>query len=375
MPDVASGRWIFLSDVHLDVVPDRRDGAGALASFLCELGRETRPETTLVLLGDLFELLAPARRDETAGRERLGAVLDANPDVVAALRDCVAARVTVAVVPGNHDIDLVRPRLAGLLVDRLTAGHGGRVDVHPWRYAVPGLLYAEHGNQHHDLNRFPHSPAPYSRRRPTEMFVPPMARTVDGERPWRNGATVLTALAASWWAESSLARRPTGAHTRCQPDPSVGPASLDPELVRQLDQRSRVRLGRTARRLVTARARQVVHAPGAATDGYLIEAADHVAGVCAGLGHHFPFLVFGHTHVARDLTLPDGSTRYLNCGTWSDHVKPADPTTADPGAFPYVEIDGTGGGRAALRWWRPPEHRSAHRSIPSTPWRTPWITT
>src|SRR5262249_54769303 len=34
----------------------------------------------------------------------------------------------------------------------------------------------------------------------------------------------------------------------------------------------------------------------------------------------FDYVLFGHTHLARDITLPDGG-RYLNSGTWADLIK------------------------------------------------------
>lgn len=368
----APGRWIVVSDVHLDVVPSRRDGAGGLATFLGELAETEGTDTTLVLLGDVFELLAPVRRDEAVGLARLSAVLEANPHVVAGLRRCVLAGIAVVVVPGNHDIDLVRPGLVAHLRARVGGVGDAGLRVQPWHYAVAGVLYAEHGNQHHDLNRFPHVLAPFVPARPDEVFAPPLARVVACGGPGHRALTLLGAVAATCWTDSRLARWPARTEHGRQLVEHAHAAGIEPELVEVLDRCARLRVRRTVRRLGRLAAGRLPLAAAPPPDRYLLDAAERLVATDARIGATFPHLVFGHTHVARDVLLGDGTTRYLNCGTWSDHVKPDGRAVTDPDAFPYVEIDHDGHDTlAGVRWWRPPDRRTSARLVPITTGRTP----
>ena len=92
------------------------------------------------------------------------------------------------VVGGNHDIELTRPALAALFTALLglEVGHP-RVRFSPWVVHEPGVFYAEHGNQHHDLNRMPTvlSVREHGDRR-REMPVPPLAAASRGY-PWCPG--------------------------------------------------------------------------------------------------------------------------------------------------------------------------------------------
>lgn len=61
----------------------------------------------------------------------------------------------------------------------------------------------------------------------------------------------------------------------------------------------------------------------------------------------FDFVVFGHTHLARDVAMP-GSARYLNCGTWADVMRFPSEILAAPapqaleGLHAFVEDLGAG---------------------------------
>jgi UDP-2,3-diacylglucosamine pyrophosphatase LpxH len=344
-------RWIICSDAHLDTGPDRRDGAGALAQFLDHLVAGDTGGLRVVLLGDVFELLRPARRDEAAGLARLDAVLAANASFVAALRRCLGAGVPVDLVVGNHDIDLLRPAVAARLRDHVGAGHH-LLHVRPWVYHVPGVLYAEHGNQHHDLNRFPDVFEPFSRRRPAEMHVPPLA--TDGPTSGsslRRTAGIMTGLASTWWAD----RRWTTLAARRGLEAWARAAAFDPDLAVGLQRAARVRFPVTAPRLARLAARRALRRPAGEPDAYLVHAAERVRRTCVRHGARYPVYVFGHSHIARQLTLGDGRSRYLNCGTWSSHLHAGDPALDDPGLFPYVEIERSGDRiGTAVRWWRRP---------------------
>src|SRR4051794_30826299 len=149
----------FVSDLHLDLgTGDARDPGSAFPLFLDAV---VLPGSTaggrLVLLGDFMELAgyrcAPGRRADWAA-PRLWELAVRHRPVFEALRRGVRAGLQLDVLPGNHDIDLsllpVRERLTELLGDG-----GRRVRVHSWLLHEPGSFLATHGNQEHDLNRFP----------------------------------------------------------------------------------------------------------------------------------------------------------------------------------------------------------------------------
>ncbi len=348
-------RWLFVSDVHLGTVDGSRDTGRALAQFLEDLAGTAGPASRLVLLGDVFEMLESSGRGEAGALARLDAIVASNEAVFSALRRCIEQGVVVEVVAGNHDMDLVRPA-----VERRLRGHLGvgptddRLRIWPWLYVVPGVLYAEHGNQHHDLNRFPRILDPYSRRRLGEMHTPPLAAAhppAGGQAAgWtRRRLAFLSAALATWRGELAAAD-PAYWATVSSYAVSIG---LPGALVATLERRSRLRPIVAARRLTAVLRRRVLGRPSDLPDAYMVEAAADVHRICARWGSAFPVYVFGHTHVAADLGLDDGAARYLNCGTWSPYFRRDDPAAGEPTAFPFVEVVADGAGvRGSLRWWR-----------------------
>lgn len=135
----------------------------------------------LLLLGDFLdftrvELGAPGanRRRLDVGVEvalaKLERIAAGHREVFAALRSLIGDGVALHVMPGNHDLELLHPavqeRPRQLLTPPTSGPPGAAISFHPWIYHVPGLLYAEHGQQHHDLNNiarlacWPHHPLP-----------------------------------------------------------------------------------------------------------------------------------------------------------------------------------------------------------------------
>ena len=348
-------RWIFLSDVHLDTVTGNRDTVRAAAQFLEHIADSPGPAPCLVLLGDVFEMLHSNDPGEAAAVDRLDAIVASNAPVIAGLRRCIGRGIVVEVVAGNHDVDLVRPALGRRLRYHLGVEEtDGHVRVWPWLYVVPDVLYAEHGNQHHDLNRFPRILVPYSTRQPGAMHTPPLAAghaRAGGPAPGpiRRRLAFLAAVLATWrgeWAASQPAYRALVASLAA----SIG---LERGLVETLERHPRLRPVSTARRLGGVFVRRRFGRAGGPPDAYLVASAEAVHRICTRWGSDFPVFVFGHTHVAADRELGEGSARYLNCGTWSPYFRHGDPAADDPGAFPFVEVVADGAGvRGSLRWWR-----------------------
>ncbi len=344
--------WYFLSDLHLDETPRQRDLDVALPDFLEALAQCTPQGTTLVLLGDSMELSGPVRLPDARVRERLRAVIDAHPGVKRALSSWVGTGRVLHVVGGNHDIEITRPAVSPTLTSLLTgeAVHA-RVRFTPWALHERGAFHAEHGNQHHDLNRLPTILQVGHGQDRTELPVPPLGAvseshdwcTADGPRVFR----LSRALAAARHQERAAASPGYLALLRAEEARLGVPTGTLTEAARLAQRSPTSSLFRAAARLVLRRLRGEI--PG----GYLLSGARgaHKALVRQGAG--VPYYVFGHSHRAAELELP-GPPRavYLNTGTWGDTIRGAGPDRDDPRLFPYVGIVRDGSVvRGGLGYW------------------------
>jgi hypothetical protein len=89
----------------------------------------------------------------------LAGIAAAHPSPLAALGAYAGAGNPVAIVPGNHESELLDPYLQrrfGELVSELAGRNGGApsLSFHPWFFLLPGVVYAEHGSQYHAINAF-----------------------------------------------------------------------------------------------------------------------------------------------------------------------------------------------------------------------------
>ncbi len=176
--------YVLLSDVHLtEVVPPPERGWWeykapeakqdlTLCSFVEALDAQ-RPSafvrTHLVFNGDSWDfdsvysspehLNAPPEglaSDVPGAVYKMGRLLDDHPAFVAALARFLARGNHVTFVMGNHDRELCFPEVRALCHERLSqvspAGSAAvvsqRLHFEPWFVYVPGVFYAEHGQQY-----------------------------------------------------------------------------------------------------------------------------------------------------------------------------------------------------------------------------------
>lgn len=160
----------IISDLHLcdgsrveDFLPADERG---LVAFLFRLSRS--PAATLIINGDFIDFAQIQPRphmwfdtrldaSEAESLEKLEATFAAHSPVFDALGRFVAAGHALLFHIGNHDIDLIWPRVQARLRERL-----GKKPVHAQitfgeSYADGGL-YVEHGHQADPSNRFPTQP-------------------------------------------------------------------------------------------------------------------------------------------------------------------------------------------------------------------------
>jgi UDP-2,3-diacylglucosamine pyrophosphatase LpxH len=311
---------VIVSDLHLGAgAPAAAWGAGfsdefaddqALGDFLRWLSR--RPQCRLVFLGDAFDFLrVPVTgtrtgmfaRSDTEAVAQLDRIAAAHPTVVEALSAALAAGVQADFVAGNHDAELIRPAVQ----ERLRALLGAQVRFHPWLLYIPGLLYAEHGHHHHDINAFVRPLRPYAKKggrleRTPATWLGDLRRLPAGPgRLWRDALTGL------------LGRPP--ARARAEYLARLVPASADEiglpgSVVTELHHLASLSLLGAGRRLVSTRLRRDDR------PGYLPAAAAAVHDLMARNQLAVPFYAFGHTHAATRLPL-GANACYLNSGTWS----------------------------------------------------------
>jgi UDP-2,3-diacylglucosamine pyrophosphatase LpxH len=349
-------RLLIVSDLHLGA--GGQDPFTQDAAFTAWVGSRLHGDdpVRLIALGDLFDFVLtprpgwrPAARpdgSEAGALARLESIAAAHPAVIDALAAFLAAGGRLDLVAGNHDIELTRPAVETRL--RALLGHPPpeRMQVHPWILHVPGVLYAEHGQQHHDLNAFATLLAPY--RHGDELDLPLGTHLAHLQMLASPTARVRAALGlGSVCARGALPseRARLRAYRRVGLAEEADRVGLDHETLAAIDAVTPRGAGALAIRLARRRLRG-----GGAPATMLHRAAERIHARLSASGLDVPFYVFGHSHVLERRRIAPGraTPEYLNAGTWSQLPRRI-------GAPPcgYIEVrPGAGSPRAELRSWR-----------------------
>jgi UDP-2,3-diacylglucosamine pyrophosphatase LpxH len=388
---VAPLRLTVIADLHMSAgVREGFHEEAALADFLEALGDASASwpgSSALVVLGDLLdfsriELDGPRRRrlDTSNGAAllKLDVAAREHREALSALGRLAVQGVDLELVAGNHDLELVRPTIRERLRELMTRAAGrpaarASVRVHPWLLHLPGLLYAEHGHQHHIINR-----TPGLLRADRERVLPPLgtclgeclleleegleeraldptspvatARVAPHERPRRLARDAAAALrlagrGARWaLATRAGAAREDGADLLAH----AADTGLPVTALAAIDAAAATRLFALARMALRAAAGdRFATGDGAA---YMLEAARSVHRILAAQGAAVPFYLFGHTHRAADVRLGADGARYLNPGTWSS-IGSA-PEQGRAAALTFVEVVAEPGRRPCARLMR-----------------------
>lgn len=170
---------VIISDFHLSAGYNRRTGAydrhedffydAVFGRFIDELLRRSQTEPRrwrLIILGDFTDFLQvdpPPNGDHGLTSSattvaKLEMIARGHAEVFAALARFAAAGHPIELVIGNHDIEFIWPevqrRFKQLVSDHADRDLSASITFHPWLYYVPGVLYAEHGQQHDGVNSF-----------------------------------------------------------------------------------------------------------------------------------------------------------------------------------------------------------------------------
>ena len=350
--------WLLISDLHLDTrTTDRRGTDRAVSCFTREIVERASSGVRLVLLGDSFELTTRWSGDRaTRSAEavvRLEQLARRFEPVFAAWRDLARAGHELHVVSGNHDAELAMPVVQRRL--RELIGPDG-VFVHPWVLHRPGLLYAEHGHQHHALSR---NPDLLTLTLAEEMPARAVPEQPD-DAPRSPGALsevsgAVRALVRNRGLERS-AGRPAYQVLIAE---TARREQLPPAVLARIHTMSArgplVAGAAAARRAAERRLGRDTH------DAFLVDAARRIDRLMGESGNRPSCYAFGHTHVPALTRLAPGTGCYANPGTWSSQVRGG----GEPDGFTYVEVsvDGSGPQVRLLPWspTHPVAARPAHR--------------
>lgn len=144
---------VIASDVHL-----QHEGSERSAARLAKLVA-SKPGFELVLAGDIFNLsLDRPGRDPG---ESVRAIVAQYPDLVAALRQHLAAGHALTLIAGNHDAGVVTRGTRERLLELLGVGNEARLALEPWFIRRAGL-HVEHGHVYDDDNAPAHPLAAWS---------------------------------------------------------------------------------------------------------------------------------------------------------------------------------------------------------------------
>ncbi len=374
-----SERIVVVADLHVSA------GGGAplftadeaFARFVDNLGTRDQPRiSALVLAGDFFDFVHATRgrrawRDtsEEASLGKLELIADAHPLVVRALDDLAASGTRVVVIPGNHDLEFVRPSAQRRLREVLGASQAGTedaVDFHPWIVYRRGFLYAEHGSQHHDLNAIRTLLVPSALGLETPLGAHVDLHRLDSAAGARGKAHVrLGAALVSRLLGIGDAARPGQSRDREAALEGVAQETgLDRRTLASLDRLSAVAPLALERRIAREAARALIaRFKGAplSRESYLEHAAAAIDDVLTRDRAEVPFYIFGHTHVPADRPLRPGreTPRYLNPGTWSTIVPRGAREVSDGARFGFIELEGPEEGRPTARLLRWDDERHA----------------
>jgi predicted phosphodiesterase len=337
---------LIVSDLHLDA--SVRDRGTALASFV-RASAGAGPQR-LVLLGDSLDLpthVSRSRADaadrwSTAAADAVDRIADAQPEAFDALTTFVNRGGRLELLPGNHDVSLQVPVVRKALLDRL-GDAGGAVGWHPWILHIPGLLWAEHGGQHHDLHAVPEWLSPGPTRStwglPPGRAIEALSRAARDRRPSRELVRAAAAVAAD--AIASAVARPALARSRrtyrARDVPACAAAlELPVPLIVAIDRLSETDAWSIAARLIRRRLARGEESPAS----FLGPAARLIHAILAADGRDVPIYAFGHTHTPAVLPLGPSAPGawFANAGSWAGLRPAALDRRIGPGRYPFLRI-------------------------------------
>lgn len=404
-------RIVVVSDLHLG---SGRDDAwassnhlelfhhdAAFARFVEHLSLQSessRRRLRLVILGDLLDF---PRVPETGGTpaktdadlvDRTRRVVAGHSLIFDALRAFAERGHLIDILPGNHDVGMIRPVVQDEIRSAVDTTETGRLRFHSWIFHIPGLLYAEHGHQYHDINSFQRwldaSRSPLTKihwpigAKFDEYFIDLLMHLMSKSDTWpKSFPGVIAALIRN---PGSLVQT-VPLHLRFMSD--LIPALLFSKSYRRAGSREAYRstmagdaqaeigisenalceVDKVAEQLATnlghrlargvlilmlskfslnrSRASDADQLGLPSTADQRLKLLQRVAGeidtILAGSGQNVPFYVFGHTHLPDNASIRMNQREFkcLNAGSWLNQVLPSGDSVTATNGFTFVLIE------------------------------------
>ena len=382
---------IILSDLHLSAWQDAKSGHvlapegfhydvafGHFVDDLLERVKSEGAECEILMLGDFLDFLHTkvplSEKDfltttEASSLQKLQAILRAHPLFFEALKRFVSKGFRLRVVPGNHDIDLMRPAVQQVLKEKIETDSLNHIHFHSWIHYIPGVLYAEHGHQYHDIMAYSTLLTPYRPKKENELELTvgayfdlylfhlierlePLTENINSPLGYLLSVyrkqplkliTTSPVLCRFFYAvirqvayRSSRQFRIT--RQRYQESTLSGYAAnsgLSYSTYVALDQLAEVYNSKMVKRLLSHALAKNRGDP--IKTGYLYLKALTISKILNLNDKAVPFYVFGHSHQPTKVAM-DGPPdhMYLNAGSWVSSSYPGFP--GDRSLFPFVEI-------------------------------------
>jgi UDP-2,3-diacylglucosamine pyrophosphatase LpxH len=375
MSEAKTRVYVFLSDLHLGSGFDPLKGSYSLgenffyddqfARFLAFLQRRAQEEgqaLQLVLLGDIFDFLRAEHPRRTqpdysldsspgAAVEKLERIAAGHSRFFEALGRLLEAGFQLAFLPGNHDIEMlhaaVQEKVRKLIrqYGHCSAEAADAVQFLHWIYYVPGVFYAEHGQQQHWINGYPDLPLLINQEVRGRIPLPAGSHFEIYQRgqskqngKGRNRMRFLCALlSASSHASSPLENSRRRAALQNALPLLSSQTGLSSQTITALAQDwPKFDLPQMLKQLVA-------RISGKPPKNYLYQAAATIHKLLMSSKEQVPYYVFGHSHKPAMQPLPDGTPTayYINGGSWSGehdnpHSAPIEPTPN--GLLPFILI-------------------------------------
>ena len=383
---------IILSDLHLSAVQDIKSGHSvaregfhydvAFSHFIDHLLARVKSEGAaceILMLGDFLDFLhtkVPLTESnfltttEASSLQKLKAILRAHTLFFDALKRFAATGFRLSIMPGNHDIDLMRPAVQQVLMESIKTDPLTNIQFHSWIYHIPGVLYAEHGHQYHDMNAYTTLLVPSRTgnenelelpvgayfdlylfhliervKPPTENIYAPLRYLFNNylKQPLKFITTFpdicnfLWSLFRQFFYRGSRQFRIT--RQRYQEkvlSRYAASTGLSYESCVALDELAEVHNNKMVKRLLgNALFKNKGHP---IKTGYLYPKALAISKLLSSEQKEVPFYLFGHSHQQAKVALEGQPHRfYLNSGTWSSPSYPGSPDNRS--FFPFVEIE------------------------------------
>jgi len=394
--DPSSKNWGMFEQFFFDHVFDN------FVNYLILEAQRLNHQVNLVLLGDVFDFLHTPGGSEHGHEKieltesdaliRLEKINTGHSQFFKALGRLISTDHKISILPGNHDAALLWPavqeKLSKLIFLHSSPGcPDPPFTFYPWFFYLPGVIYAEHGQQYHNINAFTTLLKPFSSQ-PSSEIEETLGACLDRRqmelsyshssenefysdrsdyplRAYLKLAKLLGSLPIQWrfvkrlvsllWMRTSqdtITRRMN--YLKETLPEFAQQTSLPSTTLESIDRLSQVSNIKILQQILY---RRIIYTPASSKDHYLYHAVEAISELLKRVNRGVPYYVFGHSHLHQQIPLgndPDNKEFFLNTGSWAMPLFTPPAVSKKRIKFPYVSINQIPGGlppEAKLMIW------------------------